>query len=119
MPPCPRRNAGRPRARVPCLSWSTCRQDTAGAVSTVAHHGDRLPFPVEVRPDIGAALATGPAHEAGLDVRQPDIVRPPVSARQSGCTGNPSNRSRYRARPTCPAIEPALFLTVSDASGLA
>jgi hypothetical protein len=37
-------------------------------------------FPVEVRADISASLATTPADESPLDVGQPDVIRPPVAA---------------------------------------
>jgi hypothetical protein len=38
-----------------------------------------LDIPVEIRPDIGAALAADPADEARLDVRKPDVIRPGVT----------------------------------------
>ena len=36
-------------------------------------------FPVEVRADISASLATTPADELRLDVGQPNVIRPPIS----------------------------------------
>ena len=35
---------------------------------------------MEVRPDVGASLAAGFADEAGLDIGQPDLIRPSVGA---------------------------------------
>jgi hypothetical protein len=42
-----------------------------------------LNLPMEVRPHVGAAPAAHLAREPGLDVRQPDIIRPRVARDRS------------------------------------
>jgi hypothetical protein len=39
-----------------------------------------LPLPVEIRAHIRAAPATSLAGEPGLDVRQPNVIRPSIAA---------------------------------------
>jgi hypothetical protein len=41
---------------------------------TIAHDTHGLLVPVEIRPHVCAALASGLAHKAGLDIGQPDII---------------------------------------------
>ena len=48
--------------------------------SSIPHRRDRLLIPIEIRPDIGAALAAGRADKARLDVGEPDIIGPAVTA---------------------------------------
>ena len=52
----------------------------ANPTDSPPHRGSRLPVPVEVPPDVGAALAAGLANELRLDVGQPDIIGPAVAA---------------------------------------
>lgn len=47
--------------------------------STIAHHGNRLFAPMKVRPDFSTAPAASGANALGFQVRQPDLVRPPIS----------------------------------------
>jgi hypothetical protein len=44
-----------------------------------AHRGNRLRLvPIEIRPDVGASLAAGLAHEARLKIGEPNVIRPSV-----------------------------------------
>jgi hypothetical protein len=44
----------------------------------MAHHGDRHPIPIEIRPYVCATLSTGPADKPRLKIGQPDIIRPAI-----------------------------------------
>jgi hypothetical protein len=50
----------------------------AGRLSAlaIAHRGDVRLVPMKVRPDVGASLAAGLAHEAWLKIGKPDVIRP-------------------------------------------
>jgi hypothetical protein len=56
------------------LTWFLREEDLAGKIVAVqsncilpiAHHGTPPPVPIEVRPDVGTALAAGPAHKPRL-----------------------------------------------------
>jgi len=50
----------------------------------IAHHGPRLPVPVEIRPHVCTALAADPAGEALLDIGQPGIIGPRIAADRDG-----------------------------------
>jgi hypothetical protein len=46
----------------------------------IANRSDGRLIPMEVRPDVGAALAAGPAHEARFQIGEPGVIRPRVRA---------------------------------------
>jgi hypothetical protein len=46
----------------------------------ITHRCDNLPIPVEVRPDVSPSLAAGLADEPRLEIGQPDVIRPSISA---------------------------------------
>ena len=48
--------------------------------SAIAHAAGRLTVPIEIRPDIGAALAAGVADKPRLQIGQADVIRPRVGA---------------------------------------
>jgi len=71
---------GRPVLRDRLFRWAVDgrRGRIANPTDSPPHRGPRLP--VEVPPDVGAALAAGLANELRLDVGQPDIIGPAVAA---------------------------------------
>ena len=48
--------------------------------SAIAHAAGRLTVPIEIRPDIGAALAAGVADKPRLQIGQADVIQPRVGA---------------------------------------
>jgi hypothetical protein len=48
--------------------------------SPISHRLHRLLIPIEVRPNVGAALAAGRADETWLKIGQPHVVRPSIAA---------------------------------------
>lgn len=64
----------------PKLSKASCEPPATTGKSTISHHRDRRLVPIEVRPDVGAFLPAGLAHEPCLEIRQPDLIGPLVRA---------------------------------------
>ena len=56
------------------------RGRSATRTSAVARLLNGLPIPIEIRPHVGAALAVGGAGEARLNIREPNVIWPPVGA---------------------------------------
>jgi hypothetical protein len=46
----------------------------------IAHRSDRRPFPMKVRPHVGASLAAGLTYEPRLQIGKPDVIRPLIRA---------------------------------------
>ena len=59
------------------VSADNLSEETVGTLA-IAHHVSRLLVPIEIRPHIRAALATGRAGETVLDIRQPNVISPLV-----------------------------------------
>jgi hypothetical protein len=50
------------------------------SISSVTHRRDQRLIPVKIRPDVSAFLAARLAGKLGLNVRQPDVIRPLIAA---------------------------------------